>query len=507
MREDDRGASARRRRDSRQRSSPRPANRSASVRPPRPTVAASTTAADPVAALLAHPDRAEVSRAAADGALRSALVMFIGFVATAACGLALWALTPGTDIGAEAAVRAATAAYVLAHFGHVGIDGAGLSLSPLLLPLVFGLLLAVGPGRGRPATASAVAEGASVAAGAVSYAALVVVAAVTLAPPGVAVLGAAVGAFVLAGVALGIGMLRRGGSLPALMSDRLPGWATVGLRAGCAAALTAVAGAGLVLAVGLALSFTTATDLASTLSDGAGDAIGLALAGLAYLPNAVLATVGYTTGVGFDIGPGRYSPFGSVPADLPPFPLLAAVPANTGLSVPGLVAMLVPVAAGVVAGHAVLRRVTDRRDRCAAVGVAAATAGLVIGLLVWAASGGVSGGVWPHIGAVGWRVGPVLGAIVLVVAGAWVLAAGRENGSAVTAAGGGAPVDDHDGPDDPGTQQVGSVDDAVAEDENAEDAGSEDENADDAQADDARTDEDQADEDRRRRPGRGRLGR
>ena len=377
------------------------------------------------AALLQHPQRAEVVRAAADGALRAALAMFVGFVGTAAAAMVLWAVTPGTDVGAEAAVRAAAATYVLAHFGHIGIDGASLSLTPLLLPLLFALLLALGPGRGRAVGSSPLAAGASVAAGAVTYALLVVIAAVTLAPPGVAVLGTAAGALLLAAVSLGLGILRRGESLRGVITARLPAWATAGMVAGTAAAISVVAGAGLVLAVALALEFTTATELASVLADGTGDAIGLALAGLGYLPNAVLATVGYVTGVGFEVGAGRYSPLGSVPADLPPFPLLAAVPDTPGLSVPGVFALLVPVAAGVVAGVSVLRRVARRRERSAAVGVAAATAGLIVGVLVLAGSGGVSGGRWPNIGAVGWQVGPVIAAVVLVTAAAWVLAAGR----------------------------------------------------------------------------------
>lgn len=389
---------------------------------PHPEPAPTRTAAAPLTLVV---DRAEIIGVAVEAAARGALAMFAGFVATVALGLLLWAVAPGTDLGAEPAVRAATAAYVLAHFGHVGIDGASLTLSPLLLPLLFGLLLAVGPGRGRALGSSATGEAVSVAAGAVSYAALVVVAAVTLAPPGVGVLGAAIGALVVSGTALGLGVLRRGPRLRELLAERLPLWATAGAAAGGAAALTVVAGAGLVFVVALGRHFTTAADLASTLSAGGGDAVGLALAGLAYLPNAILATVGYVTGVGFEIGPGRYSPFGSVPADLPPFPLLAAVPGSTGVSALGVATLIVPLAAGLVAGFVVQRRVTDRRDRFVAVAVAAGVAGLLGGLLVWAAAGGVSGGPWPHIGAVGGQVGPVLALAVLVVGWAWVAAAGR----------------------------------------------------------------------------------
>ncbi len=350
--------------------------------------------------------------------------MAAGLALTVALALLVWAITPSTGGGPEPLLRGALATFVLAHFGDVRIGSAELTMTPLLLPLLFGLILAVGAGRGRVVGATAEGEAVSIGSGALTYGVLVTVVAVLLAPTGARDTLAGLWALILALIALGLGMLWRGEALRSLIVGRLPGWVLAAILAGTATVAALLAGAALAVVASLVASFSTAAELTDTLARGVGEGIGLTLAAAGFVPNMVLAGLGYVSGVGFQVGRGRYSAFGSVLTDLPPFPPFAAVPAAAGASIVGVVALLIPVAAGLAAGVVLIRRVPDRRERPSAVLLAAGVAGVFSGVLVWLGGGGVRGGAWAQIGALGWQVGLIAAAAVLVVAGTWVLAAG-----------------------------------------------------------------------------------
>ena len=278
--------------------------------------------------------------------------------------------------------------------------------------------------RATAGVSSAADEATSVGAGAVAYAVVVGVITAVVAPSGAHELSAVLGALLLSLVCLSVGGLAPGHALRDVVLSRIPTYAVEGLRAGVAAALTTIATAALVLAVALALSFSDATDLASALGGGFGAGLGLVVVCLGYLPNAIGAALGYVTGTGFVVGDGQYSPFGSIPADLPPFPLLAAVPTTLGSSLIALLSLVGLPLAGVVAGWSLVRRLAGRRERLIGVGVAGGVAGVLSGGFSWLSSGGIRGGSWPVIGSVGWQVGVMVAASVLLVAGVWVLAAG-----------------------------------------------------------------------------------
>ena len=372
------------------------------------------------------PDPAAASwvRAALDGALRGAVAAVGGLAVVAVIALVLWALTPSAGTGPLPMLRAAVSTFVLAHFGSLTIGSAQLTLTPLLLTGVYATVLVFAQRRATVGVADDADEAVSVAAGAVAYAAVVCAVVAVLAPPGAQDYRAVLGALLLAGVCLLLGALAPGHALRGAALARLPSVAVEGLRAGLAATMTALATAAAVVAAALVLSFTDATDLASALGEGFGAGLGLLLVCLGYLPNAIGAALGYVTGTGFVVGGGEYSPFGSIPADLPPFPLLAAVPSTSGSSLVAMLALAGVPLAGVAAGWSLVHRLGGRRDRMIGVGVAAACAGLLCGGYSWLSTGGVAGGAWPVMGSSGWQVGLVITAGVLVVAGVWVLAAG-----------------------------------------------------------------------------------
>lgn len=125
---------------------------------------------------------------------------------------------------------------------------------------------------------------------------------------------------------------------------------------------------------------------------------------LLLIPNAVAWTMAWLAGPGFAIGAGSaYTPLVAQPQAAPALPLLGAVPQQaTAL---GLLALLVPFAAGVAAALLVRPRV----QKSAAgreplwLGCLAALIGLLsglgVGLLVWWSSGGVGPGRLTRFGA------------------------------------------------------------------------------------------------------------
>jgi len=90
------------------------------------------------------------------------------------------------------------------------------------------------------------------------------------------------------------------------------------------------------------------------LAPGVGDAVGVLLVSLAYLPNLLVWTLSYVVGPGFGVGGGAtVDPFYAAGALLPGVPMLGAVPSDAPAAGPLL--LLLPVAAGIV-GSVVLRR-------------------------------------------------------------------------------------------------------------------------------------------------------
>jgi len=335
--------------------------------------------------------------------LRAALIAVSGLVLVVGVALLLWAVTPATGSEPTSLLRGGVGAFASAHLMPVTIGTATLTLPPLLLTLLFGGFLAAGVARGRVVADGPVAEAASAVLGAAAYTAVVLGAVYLGAPAGAVDLrdGWRAGLFAL--VAAAIGTAVRGTAWRARWIGGTPHWLQVGVRTGVAGLMMLVAGGAVLLVVALVRSFTAAAAVGEVAAPTAGDAFGMAVLGLVYLPTAVLAATGYAAGPGFQIGAGTYSPLGSHGVELPAVPLLAAVPPTGAPHPSGLLVFLVPVIAAIVVGMSVARRLATRSERLLGAGTAGIIAAGVLTSLLAVAGGGVTGSTWAHLGVpLGW---------------------------------------------------------------------------------------------------------
>lgn len=318
--------------------------------------------------------------AVAASVLRASLTAFaVGLVAVEALTILAWATDARSGAGSGEALRSGALAWLVAHGAHVTVGGGQFGLAPLTLTLLLLWLplragaAVVGDLQPRP-PGRAASLGAAVG---IPYA----VAAALLTGPArtEAAKPAPLRVLVLAGLlaaaagALG-GMRARGWDAYAVPDRaRLAGTAAAGALG------TLAAGGALLAGVSLAWHMGRAQSLVDALRPGLFGGVVLLLLCLAYVPNAVVWAVAYAVGTGFAVGTGTtVAPGGISLGPLPAFPLLAALPGAGAAPKPSLLALLVPVAAGVVAGLLVVRR-----DPSLSSGRAAA----------WAAAGGVVAGV------------------------------------------------------------------------------------------------------------------
>ncbi|MBB4912107.1 cell division protein PerM [Actinophytocola algeriensis] len=180
------------------------------------------------------------------------------------------------------------------------------------------------------------------------------------------------------------GVARRGGVLAAI-GRRADQVAVAGLRAGALAVVLLLAAGGALLTFGLLTSIAATRDM---LPAGAGNAIGMLLLSIGYLPNAMVAATGFLAGLGFSIGSVAMSPLEFDGGPIPAVPLLAALPEHEAVWWPVL--FVVPLAVGVLVGWR-LRFVDD--DPLARLRGVAVAAGVVA--MAFVVLGGSAGG---HLG-------------------------------------------------------------------------------------------------------------
>lgn len=353
---------------------------------------------------------------------KTVLATAAGFVLSCGVGLLLWAVTPSSGNAPSALVRAGVAAFCAAAGMTLQIGTAHLTLPPLMLTAVIVALLCAVVGRGYRPERGTKQELIFVAVSAVTFAVAVTVVGVTV---GGSVVSAAQWWHpgFLALIVVGTAMLVRGTASRAWIFDRSPGWVPVSLRLCSVGVLCLFGGGAVTLVIGLIRTFSDAGTVQSLAAPGAAGGFGMLLLGVAYLPNAAIAATGYSMGVGFTVGSGTYTPFGSSPVELPAVSLLAAVPDAHVVSRTALLVLLVPVTAGLLMGIGAVRRLTLRSERLFAVGGASLLAALVAGVLAEVASGGVSGGEWESSGVPPFLFGAIVGvALGAVSAGVVALA-------------------------------------------------------------------------------------
>ncbi|SDJ73581.1 hypothetical protein SAMN04488074_10379 [Lentzea albidocapillata subsp. violacea] len=322
----------------------------------------------------------------------------VGYAAVAAVLALVSATATYADFSTSGVLSAAAPAWLAAHHVPLRFDSGQLGVLPLLPTALLMLLV----GRTAAGTADrlglyeplqvrgvvlSIAASHAIVGGAI---ALVMGDGVVRTTPAVAFFGCAA----VSGLAATIGVARRCG-LYEVVFDKLDPVALHGLRAGFMALFALVSIGSLAVAAGLAASWPRTSELFAGAGPSFGVGLGVFLLCLGYLPNAIIAGFSYVVGAGFSMGGVEVSPLRFVGGQVPPVPLLAAMPENEFLWSPAVLAGGAVI--GVLVGWT-CRKVSDRpTSRVRAVLVAAITAG--VGSLVLAATAGgrLAGGAFDPV--------------------------------------------------------------------------------------------------------------
>lgn len=318
-------------------------------------------------------------------------------------------LVPGADTSpASAAVKAGALLALAAPHGGIRLEGTEVTLTPLLVTIALGWLVA---GQARRAESWSVlvglATGYSIASGLVAKWAVL---GTTRVSPSRTMLAALIFVAIIGGLARA--------------ADA--GWPKLSRRRR-QIVRAAAAATGCYVLVGSALAalmivshFHEAVGMQRQLAAGAAG-LPVALLGVAATPNAILAAVGYLAGPGFQIGTHTsVSAIGLQHGPLPIFPLLAGVPSGRPVLAFGLLAIA---AAALLAGWAVLRTVLRSgtwQQRITDAALAAALCGGTLAGLSLLASGRIGNGALRGIGPVWWAVGLSSTVVVMLGASAWL---------------------------------------------------------------------------------------
>jgi len=339
-----------------------------------------------------------------------AVVAAIGLSTWLVVTLSAWVLSAHGTSSPTDPVRLAVALWAWSNHAGMVVRGAPVGLTPLGLMAV-PLALCWAGGRHlarvqRPADLSAAARLVGLFAGGyvVVGTVVTVVAAGDVArvpPAGILVWG-----LVVAVTGSLIGLVRGAG-----LSDQVVDLVPVGVRpvlvAGTGAAFVVVAAAAVLTAVGLAASLPESAGIADELHAGVLGGLLVALLGLAFVPNLVLWVSAVLVGPGFAVGTGsevsaRLVEYGPLPA----FPPVAALPPEGVVPAVGWLVLLLPLAAGVLSGLVMARRVTDGTHQMAARAAASGlVAGVWLGGLAWLSAGGLGGHRLSVVGPAAVRVG------------------------------------------------------------------------------------------------------
>jgi hypothetical protein len=197
-------------------------------------------------------------------------------------------------------------------------------------------------------------------------------------------------------------------------------WGTA-VRASLAGAAVFFAGGTLLLAVSLVLHGGPARTSFLQLTEGWTGRFAVLLLCVSLVPNAAVWSASYAVGPGFALGAGHLvNPLAADPAPLlPPFPLLAAVPADGPGTPLNWLAGAVPVAAGVTMAWFVVGRAARRRWPAGRTAGVMVLAGLLCALLLAAlaelAGGPLGVAALTRFGPVWWQTGAATGGWLLGV--------------------------------------------------------------------------------------------
>ena len=375
-------------------------------------------------------ERQDPVNVALAAALAAGTVALIGVALALIVTLGSWALAPhAAETGPDTAAQVAIGLWLYAQHVPLDIGTVSLGLVPLgLLVIPGGLAYAGGRQVARVARPRSLADVTrAVIPFALIYGVLAAVAAGVVrsdvVQPGPR--SAFVAATTIALVGGGLGLLRASNLLQAMVRQ-VPS----SVRDLVASAVSGLASvfliSGLLTTITLLIGFPDAAEAYRALDAGWSGGPILVLLTVAFVPNLVLWTAAFTTGVGFPLGAeGVVSPQGIEYGALPVFPPLAALPPQGDPGPWAFVALAAPLVGGYVVAAVLHRRQGDLSveqfaGRAAAAG---ALSGLGLGVLCWLSAGSVGNDALIDLGPVGWTVGLVAALEMALVAAvvAWEL--------------------------------------------------------------------------------------
>jgi hypothetical protein len=365
------------------------------------------------------------------GAIAASVVTATGLAGITLLVLASWIAAPHAGLGLAAVLRASAGLWLAGQHVGFAFRGAGrIGLLPLGLVVLPGVLLwRAGSWVVR---AGQVRRLRHVGYAAVALAAPYALLAVTLALvsrsalESSSVLQSATWGLLLALAAGGLGGARA--LAPWRQLIRLLPERPRSMVVGVAGALATLAGAGALLAgTSLAVHLHEAALLERDLAPGAVGTVLLVLLQLGYLPNAVIWAIAFAVGPGFAFGSATVvAPTGSALAQLPAFPMLAALPPGLHAAIPGWIeptVLAVPYLAGGLGGLLLVRAAPALTlDAAPLWGLACGVVtGGLLGLLAAASGGPLGDGRLAAVGPSAWQVAGVsaleIGVTAAVTAG------------------------------------------------------------------------------------------
>ncbi len=316
-----------------------------------------------------------------------------GYAAVAAVLALVVAIAPLALFSTAGIVAAALPAWLAAQQVPIAIDGLELGMLPLL-PTIAIMLITARAAAGAaerlrlsgPAEAGQVIGAIAVAHGGCGFA---IALAMSRHDASADPLAALYYPALIAALAAAIGVLRPCG-LRDTLAERTDAVALAGLRAGLVAVLALLAAGGALLVFGLLTSVPTVRELFATAAPGFGNGLGMLALSVGFVPNAVVASVGFLAGPGFSMGIVTVSPLSFSGGPVPGLPLLAALPEEPAAWWPGLFAL--PLGIGVLVGRRLRHVAADPLARVRGAAVASGVVALVIVVLAAGAGGRVGMG-------------------------------------------------------------------------------------------------------------------
>jgi hypothetical protein len=348
------------------------------------------------------------------GAVSAALVALIGIALGLIATMGSWALAAHSDeVGPDDVARVSVAMWLYAQHVPLELGGVHLSVVPLGLMLVPALLCYAG-GRQLARVVAPRTIG-DVSRAVIPYALVYALfAAVTAGIVRSAVVQPAPRTAFFAGLTFavaagGLGVLQASGLLSTLV-ERVPRPVRDVAAAATGGLATVVLVSAVLTAIALAIGFPDAVESYRALDAGWSGGIAVLLLTVSFVPNLVLWTASFTTGVGFAVGAtGAVSPQGVEYGPLPVFPPLAALPPEGHAGALAFVALIAPLLGGYAVGVLMHRRQSQLRLEHLAgrAALAGACAGLALGVLAWLSAGAAGNHALAMLGPVGWKVGVV----------------------------------------------------------------------------------------------------